>query len=294
MTRTASLVAAAVAAGTVGLLSTGTASAALPSCAVAPAYGTNLIANGGAEDNAGVVTGTGSATRVSTVVPNCWTTAGSALGTKQTSGGTSNNQLTPAPYTWASGQAATYPNAPIANQSDPAVGKNLFYGGDFPFNASSSDSMTQTIDVSSLSPATGTMPTFTLSGLLGGYYNQTDSAMVTAAFQTATGTVLGSSTIGPVTATDRGNISQLLSRSATGTLPVSTAKVVVTATLTMVGTGNNNGYADNLSFALTAPGDSGGTGPSNSLPEIGYPVLFLGVGAAAVAGRVVIRRRRSA
>ena len=60
--------------------------------------------------------------------------------------------------------------------------------------------------------------------------------------------------IGDLRATDRGGVTALLARSATGVVPDGTQRIV--ATLTMIRrspSGYNDGYADELSLVLTQP-----------------------------------------
>ncbi|MFK5037197.1 hypothetical protein ACI4BF_29000, partial [Klebsiella pneumoniae] len=50
---------------------------------------------------------------------------------------------------------------------------------------------------------------FALAGYLGGFSSQDDAASLTAQFVASDGTVLGSTTIGPVVASDRSNATGL-------------------------------------------------------------------------------------
>jgi hypothetical protein len=76
--------------------------------------------------------------------------------------------------------------------------------------------------------------TATLSADLGGFSTQGDNAAVTATFLSPAGAQLGTLTVGPVTAADRSNTTQLLHRSAARTVPpgTRTVRVVLTATKT--------------------------------------------------------------
>jgi hypothetical protein len=97
--------------------------------------------------------------------------------------------------------------------------------------------------------------TFRLSGWLGGYDGQDDNAVLSVTFKDARKATIGTTTaIGPVLAADRGYISSLVYREATGAVPTGAKSVVVTLTMTRVPPGvYNDGYADNLALVL-APG----------------------------------------
>ena len=136
---------------------------------------------------------------------------------------------------------------PAASDPGPADrGADFFAGGS---NAQSS--LAQTVDLTSAAATIDGGDThFNLGGYLGGFSSQSDNATLTAQFLAADGTVLGSTTVGPVTAADRGNATGLLARSATDLVPVGARHVVVTLTMTRTDGGYNDGYADDLSFAL--------------------------------------------
>lgn len=128
-------------------------------------------------------------------------------------------------------------------------GLNYFYGG---FDALSSAH--QDIDVSGLSAAIdGSGVNFGFSGLLGGYGNQTDNAIVTADFENWTGTILGTTTLGPVTAAERNDITELLPQSQNGAVPAGTRFIHLLITLTRYDGSDNDGMVDNLSMVLTDP-----------------------------------------
>jgi hypothetical protein len=112
--------------------------------------------------------------------------------------------------------------------------------------------LTQTISLASYSTRidTGTV-TFALQGYLGGYESQEDNAVLTVSFRNASGTELATATIGPVTSADRSATTGLLFRSTSASLPVGARSAVVTLTLTRLEGTANDGYADNLSLALT-------------------------------------------
>ena len=65
------------------------------------------------------------------------------------------------------------------------------------------------------------------------------------------GVAQGYSTIGPVSAADRGNATALLQQTASGSLPSGIRKVVVTVSAVW-SSGYNDGYADNLSLVISS------------------------------------------
>jgi hypothetical protein len=130
----------------------------------------------------------------------------------------------------------------------PSRGTSLFAGG--PADAVSS--LSQVIDLTASAAAIDSgAVTFTLAGYLGGYTSQEDNAQVTASFENTAGTQLALATIGPVTAEDRNDITSLLLRSTSGSVPAQTRFITVTVTMTRASGTANDGYADNLSLALT-------------------------------------------
>jgi hypothetical protein len=93
-----------------------------------------------------------------------------------------------------------------------------------------------------------------LSGFLGGYSADSDHATLTAEFRSASLTVLGSASVGPVTPENRNYVTGLLSRETKVIVPPATRFIRVSLVLERFGGGlYNDGYADNLSLVLTAP-----------------------------------------
>jgi len=126
-------------------------------------------------------------------------------------------------------------------------GDNFFAGG----WTSSDSEASWTISLDPLATEIDAGASFTLSGWLGGYSSQDDAAAVTATFLDADDGELGSATIGPVLAADRGDATGLLERSASDTVPAGSRTLLVTIEATRA-SGYNDGYADNLSLVITA------------------------------------------
>src|SRR5262249_53192656 len=150
----------------------------LAALVVAAPVHANLLLNGGGESDTG---GTGFAD----VPPSSWSRTGGPT-------------------------VASYSLFGVSfGSSDPGVGvrgNNLFAGGD----GQAVSTMSQTVDVSGSSTAidAGTEP-YTFCGYLGGFSAQDDAVGATVTFEDNGSTVLGSSTIGPVLAADRGNATAL-------------------------------------------------------------------------------------
>ena len=137
---------------------------------------------------------------------------------------------------------------PTSSGPGPASrGNNFFAGG--PSNGFSIAS--QTIDISSIATQvdTGTI-TFSLTGYLGGYFDQDDNAVLKVDFLDGSASSLGVAQIGPILASDRSNTTGLFFRSTAGNLPVGTRTIGVTLEMTRTAGSYNDGYADNLSFVL--------------------------------------------
>jgi VCBS repeat-containing protein len=124
-------------------------------------------------------------------------------------------------------------------------GSKFFYA-----TGTTSQSAVQTIDVSLYAAAidAGSIAA-DLSGYLGGKGAEDDSMSMTAHFVSGQGVELGSATIGPVTAADRGGISQLLFRSAASAVPAGTRSIQVEMH-SYVASGTSDAYADNLALYL--------------------------------------------
>lgn len=119
---------------------------------------------------------------------------------------------------------------------------------------------------------------FSLSGWLGGWANQGDNAVFYVQFLDEFSNEVGSSTLGPVTPQDRGNQTGLLYREADGLIPAGTRSLSFWLSMERLVSGDNDGYADNLSFVLDAP--------VGEAPEPATVSLFLaGLGMLGWSGR---------
>lgn len=118
---------------------------------------------------------------------------------------------------------------------------------------------------------------YKLDGWLGGWLAQQDNALLYVSFLDITENEIGHAALGPVTPEERGNATGLLYRQSTGLLPVGTSKLMFSLSMERLGGGDNDGYADNLAFVLSA------------VPEPETYAMFL-MGVAVMVG--VARRRR--
>ena len=150
-------------------------------------------------------------------------------------------------------------------------GVNFFAGG--PDNAESTATQIVTVVGAAAEIDAGTL-TATLSGQLGGYAEQPDSVTVTATYIDGATAALGTLTIGPVTDVDRGDVTKLLARSASGTVPVGTRAIVVRIDALRTSGAFNDGYADNISLTL-----------GNGTPEFHKTVV-----AGVISGKVLVKK----
>ncbi|WP_394850821.1 hypothetical protein LZC95_25610 [Pendulispora brunnea] len=144
---------------------------------------------------------------------------------------------------------------PSPSTAGPAIRGHQFFSGG-PIGDST---LTQTINVSAAAAQIdGGAVTYDLSGWLGGYANETSWTVVTISFNGANGASLGTGTIGPVSASDRGNTTALQERVSHGNVPAGTRSIGVKVeflgeTLRNLANQYNDAYADNLSLTLSTP-----------------------------------------
>jgi hypothetical protein len=140
---------------------------------------------------------------------------------------------------------------PTNSDPGPAIRGNFFFAGGPGGGVLSSG--TQIINVADCAAdIDANRQPFELSGFFGGFGSQPDIAQLTLTFKNASNASVGSVTVGPVTATERGNITGLLSRNTNGIIPAGTRTVEAVLSMPPSG-GYNDGYADNLSFILNTP-----------------------------------------
>jgi len=168
-----------------------------------------------------------------------------------------------------------FPSYKAGRLPTPPGGQQFFGGGPV-----ATSTLSQTVDLTGAESQidNGTVP-YTLSADLGGFLWDPSAASVTVDFLGANQQQLGTSTIGPVTALDRGFRTGLLARSTSGTVPVGTrsAQVVVTFTDKDALPGNyNDGFADNLSFTVGAalPPPAAPTPPVSTVGQLDHVFLI--------------------
>lgn len=107
----------------------------------------------------------------------------------------------------------------------------------------------QWLDLGALS---GQALSYDLSGWLGGWTTQQDNALLYVSFLDAGSNEIGHADIGPIAPADRGNQTGLVLRQTSGLLPTGTTSLMFSLSMERIGGGDNDGYADNLSFKLTS------------------------------------------
>jgi hypothetical protein len=184
-----------------------------------PAYGVNLLVNGGAED------GPASVMAASVPVPG-W----------RTSGG-----FTVVPY----GAPEGYPTV---SEAPPNGMKRFFTGG-----RDAVSTAIQEIEVSNnASDIDAGKVICDISAWLGGYFDQDDQATLSIEFRNNAAMSLKTVLLGPVTALERAERTGLKFRKSSVSIPAQTRRIQVELVLTRKpGAGScNDGYADNLSVIL--------------------------------------------
>jgi hypothetical protein len=184
-----------------------------------PITGTNLIVNGDGES--GVGSGDGSAV----AVPG-WTVTGSATAIQY-------------------GASGGYP---VSTDPGPTSRGLNFFGGGY----DNPSVLTQTVSLAAYSTAIDSgKVAFALGAYLGGFAGQDDNATLTVSFLSSGRTSLGTASVGPVLAADRGGATGMLLQNTTGKVPAGAQSVVVTLTFSRTEGSANDGYADSLSLVLS-------------------------------------------
>jgi hypothetical protein len=208
------IIAAVVAGGLLLVAPLGARSTAVPAG--------NLVQNPGAEESPGAADDT-------VVKPAAWTTTGAL----------SNWQY--------SARETDRPTQ--AFSATIGGGSNFFSGG--PGGVTGQPTATQIIDVSTAATEIDTdKVAATLSAMIGGYTVSEDLATVTARFLDGAGTTLSDVTIGPVTRSDRNQLTVLLKRAAQANIPKGTRKIAVVIAVKTDNNGKNQAYVDNISLTL--------------------------------------------
>ena len=92
---------------------------------------------------------------------------------------------------------------------------------------------------------------FNFSAWIGGWSTQNDNARASLTFANETNQIVGNvTTIGPVMTADRGSISALVARQATGLIPVGGHFMTILVTITGVTGSSNDGGIDNIGVVL--------------------------------------------
>lgn len=120
----------------------------------------------------------------------------------------------------ATGLAAAAPGAGPASAATGQTGSREFYGGyddDSPQKSivGITTTATQLINLSAINAG---VQRFKLTGDIGGYETQDDYATVTATFENASGTTLGTAEIGPVNADLRAGLTSLYPQATYGSV----------------------------------------------------------------------------
>jgi hypothetical protein len=177
--------------------------------------------------------------------------------------GSTDGSEVPLPYWTRSGTQASratavqYGSPGFPSATDPGPdnrGPNLFAGG---AGCSVNQSINYISQQRSLTPYLADIQagraSFVLKGWLGGKGKQPDSAIVSVDFDDASGSTRTSAAIGPVTRSDRHDITELLFERVTGQINQFARTVTVTVEFRCGAAPYNDGYADRLDLQITTP-----------------------------------------
>ncbi len=145
---------------------------------------------------------------------------------------------------------SNYVSPPEANFPSETFGNSLFYGG----NALAGEPnpiISQNIDISDLATEIDQgMLKFEISGYFGGYSDQDDSVMLYARCYDQNSEIQLNCRIGKVNALNRGNITTLLERSLSDSIPPGIRTIEFILQWLNASGDYQNGMADNLNFTL--------------------------------------------
>lgn len=204
----------------------------------AATIGHNLIVNGDAEQ--GIGDGVGNAVGADIPTIPGWTLTNSFSVLKY--GATGFSFINPF------NDVVTVSGLPDTSSPGPSDrAKNLFYGGgDRKFSSAS-----QLINVAEIaSIIDGSQGVFTLSGWLGGYTNDPDSALLEISFFNQDQQSLGKANIASPTPQQRSNTTGLFFQSVDGFVPVGTRQISVLLNMNYAKGRVNDAYADSLSLVI--------------------------------------------
>lgn len=205
----------------------------------AATIGQNLIVNGDAEQGSGDVVGNAVGADIPTI-PG-WTPTNNFSVLQYGATGFS--------FTNPFNDVVTVSGLPDASSPGPSNrSNNLFYGG----GDRKSSSASQLINVAEIASIIDqSQGAFTLSGWLGGYTNDPDSALLEISFLNQDQQFLGKASIASPTSEERNNTTGLFFQSVDGFVPVGTRQISVLLNMNYAKGRVNDAYADNLSLVIT-------------------------------------------
>lgn len=226
----------------------------------------NLIVNGDAEQGQGDPIGNAVGASIP-AIPG-WTTTGNFSVLQYQAKGFD--------FTTPSGQPVSVSGLPDANSPGPINrGQNLFSGG----GDRGSSSASQLINVADIASIIDKgKGAFNLSGWLGGYTTDLDSAQLDISFLSQDNQSLGKASIISPTPEQRNNKTGLFFQSNKGVVPVGTKSINVVLNANYVRGRVNDAYADNLSLVVT------------KVPEPSSGFFLLGTCSVMIWG---LRKKRS-
>jgi hypothetical protein len=131
----------------------------------------------------------------------------------------------------------------------PNRGNQFFIGGP---DGQTLSSLSQTIDISPIAEAIDLGRVgFRMAAYLGGVAGQDDSALLAAVFNDTNGDSVGTGNLIGPTNFGRNNITGMLLRQRTGTIPPGTRTVTLVLSFSRAATTTNDGCADDLSLVLS-------------------------------------------